>query len=153
MDSMASQITSLTNCLLIRLFGRRSIKKHQNSASLAFVRGNHQGPVNSTHKCPVTRKMLPFDDVIMRAISVDIFLLPLPTYSLWLPRIRAHSFKWLGHSIRLDSAITGRYDNTHQPGEGISFQHRCDHWGHNGPVGSHAIAIIHEMDYVADFVV
>ena len=39
--------------------------KHQNSASLAFVWGIHRGPVNSPHKWPVTRKMFPFDDVIM----------------------------------------------------------------------------------------
>ena len=36
-------------------------RKYQSSASLAFVRS----PVNSPHKRPVTRKMLPFDDVIM----------------------------------------------------------------------------------------
>ena len=40
-------------------------RKHQSSASLAFVRGNHRGPVNSPHKWPVKRKMFPFDDVIM----------------------------------------------------------------------------------------
>ena len=40
-------------------------KKHQSPASLAFVRGIHWGPVNSPHKWPVTRKMFPFDDVIM----------------------------------------------------------------------------------------
>ena len=40
-------------------------RKHQSSASLAFVRGIHRGPVNSPHKWPVTRKMFPFDDVIM----------------------------------------------------------------------------------------
>ena len=38
-------------------------RKHQSSASLAFVRGNHRSPVNSPHKGLVTRKM--FDDVIM----------------------------------------------------------------------------------------
>ena len=38
---------------------------HQSFASLAFVRGIHQWPVNSPHKGPVTRKMFPFDDVIM----------------------------------------------------------------------------------------
>ena len=37
--------------------------KHQQSASLAFVRG--MWPVNSPHKVPVTRKMFPFDDDIM----------------------------------------------------------------------------------------
>ena len=39
------------DCLLNRLFRRRS-KKHQSSASLAFVRGIHRGPVNSPHKWP-----------------------------------------------------------------------------------------------------
>ena len=40
-------------------------RKHQSSASLAFVRWIHRWPVNSPHKGPVTRKMFPFDDVIM----------------------------------------------------------------------------------------
>ena len=40
-------------------------RKHQISASLAFVRGIHRGPVNSRHKWSVTRKMFPFDDVIV----------------------------------------------------------------------------------------
>ena len=39
-------------------------RKHQIAASLAFVRGIHQWPVNSQHKEPVTWKMFPFDDVI-----------------------------------------------------------------------------------------
>ena len=38
-------------------------RKHQSSASLAFVLGIHRWPVNSPHKGPVTRKMFPFDDV------------------------------------------------------------------------------------------
>ena len=52
------------DCLLNCLFRRRS-KKHQSSASLAFVWGIHRWPVNSPQKWPVTRKMFPFDDVIM----------------------------------------------------------------------------------------
>ena len=40
-------------------------RKHQSSASLAFVGGIHRWPVNSTHKGPVTWKMFPFDDAIM----------------------------------------------------------------------------------------
>ena len=40
-------------------------RKHQSSASLAFVWGSHRGPVNFPHKWPVMRKMFPFDDVIM----------------------------------------------------------------------------------------
>ena len=51
-------------CLLNSLFGADQ-GKYQSSASLAFVWGIHRGPVNSQHKWPVTRKMFPFDDVIM----------------------------------------------------------------------------------------
>ena len=40
-------------------------RKHQSSASLAFAMGIHQWPMNSPHKGPVTRKILPFDDVDM----------------------------------------------------------------------------------------
>ena len=57
---MASQITSLT--IVQTLTDER---KQQSSASLAFVRGIHQWPMNSPHKWPVTRKMFLFDDVIM----------------------------------------------------------------------------------------
>ena len=56
------------DCLLSRLFRRRS-RKYQSSASLAFVRGIHRGPVNCPHKWPVTRKMFPFDDVIMQVTA------------------------------------------------------------------------------------
>ena len=64
MGTMASQITSLTIVYLIVHSGADQ-RKHQSSASLAFVRGIHRWPVNSPHKWPVTRKMFPFDDVIM----------------------------------------------------------------------------------------
>ena len=52
------------DCLLNRLY-RQDQRKYQSSASLAFERGNHRWAVNSPHKWPVTRKMFPFDDVIM----------------------------------------------------------------------------------------
>ena len=64
MDSIASQITSLT-IVYSAVYSGADQRKHQSSASLAFVRGIHRGPVNSPHKWPVTRKMFPFDDVIM----------------------------------------------------------------------------------------
>ena len=44
-------------------------RKHQSSASLAFVRGIQRWPVNYPHKGPVTRKMFPLDDVIMNYLS------------------------------------------------------------------------------------
>ena len=40
-------------------------RKHQSSASLAFVRGIHHWPAKSYHKGPTTRRMFPFDDVIL----------------------------------------------------------------------------------------
>ena len=64
MSAMASQLTSLTIVYSIVYSGADQIK-HQSSASLAFVRGIHRWPVNSLHKGPLTRKMFPFDDVIM----------------------------------------------------------------------------------------
>ena len=64
MTTIASQITS--SPLFTQPFIRAQIKKkHHSSASLAFVRGIHRGPGTSPHKWPVTRKMFPFDDVIM----------------------------------------------------------------------------------------
>ena len=64
MTAMASQITSLTIVYSIDYSGADQ-RKHQSPALMAFVRGIHRGPVNSPHKGPVTRKMFPFDDVIM----------------------------------------------------------------------------------------
>ena len=65
MTMLASQITSLTVVYSIVYSGVIQ-RKHQSSASLAFVREIHRGPVNFPQKWPVTRKMFPFDDVIMR---------------------------------------------------------------------------------------
>ena len=65
MSTMASLITSLTSVYSAFHPGADQ-RKHQSSASLAFVRGIHRRPVNSPHKWPVTRKMFPFDDVIMK---------------------------------------------------------------------------------------
>ena len=64
MGAIASQITSLAIVYSI-VYSDADQRKHQSSASLAFVRGIHRGPENSPHKWPVTRKMFPFDDVIM----------------------------------------------------------------------------------------
>ena len=64
MGGIASQITSLT-IVYSTVYSGADQRKHQSSASLAFVWGIHRGPVNSPHKWLVTRKMFPFDDVIM----------------------------------------------------------------------------------------
>ena len=84
MSTMASQINSLT-IVYSTVYSSADQRKHQSSASLAFVnrlfrcrskktsklgvtgflRGIYQWPVNSPHKWLVTRKLFPFDDVIM----------------------------------------------------------------------------------------
>ena len=70
MGPMASQITSLTIIYSIVYWGADQ-RKHQSSASLAFVRGIHRWPVNSPHKGSVTRKMFTFDDVIMFSMQAE----------------------------------------------------------------------------------
>ena len=57
------------DCLLNRIFKRRSKKT---SKLRVTGPGSHRGPVNSPHKMPVTRKMFPFDDVIMNAVHQKI---------------------------------------------------------------------------------
>ena len=70
MGTMASQITSLT-IVYSAVYSVADQRKHQSSVSLAFVRGIHRRPVNSLHKWPVTRKIFPFDDVIMSKFSIN----------------------------------------------------------------------------------
>ena len=83
MGAIASQITSLT-IVYSTVYSDADQRKHQSSASLSFVRGIHRGPVNSPHKWPVTRKMFPFDDVIMEFTSSYV------TESSH----QLHSYKW-----------------------------------------------------------
>ena len=75
MGAMPSKITSFT-IVYSAVNSGADQRKHQSSASLAFVRGIHRRPVNSPHKGPVTRKMFPFDDVVMYTDR--------PTSSWWL---------------------------------------------------------------------
>ena len=56
MGVMASQITSLT-IVHSTIYLEANQRKHQTSASLAFVQGIHRWPVNSPYKWPVTQKM------------------------------------------------------------------------------------------------
>ena len=71
MTAMASQITCLA-IVYSTVYSDADQRKRQSSASLAFVRGIHRGPVNSPHNWPVTRKMFPLDDAIMLVRNVDI---------------------------------------------------------------------------------
>ena len=64
MSAMTSQ-TSDVSIVYTTVCSGTDQRKYESSASLAFVRGIHHWPVNSPHKGPVTRKMFPFDNVIM----------------------------------------------------------------------------------------
>ena len=74
MSTMTTQITSLTIVYLI-VCSSLDQRRHQSSASLAVVRGIHRWPVNSPHKGPVTRKMIPYDDVIMFTNSIYLYVI------------------------------------------------------------------------------
>ena len=68
MGAMASEITSFA-ITYSTVYSGADQRKHQSCASLAFVQGIHRWPMNSLHKGPVTRKMFPFDDVIMLCLG------------------------------------------------------------------------------------
>ena len=80
MGSIVHQITRLA-IVYSAVYSGADQRKHQSSASLAFVRGIHRGPVNSPHKWPVTRVMVPFDDVIMN-IKTKLYVPPVPLCNL-----------------------------------------------------------------------
>ena len=77
MSAMACQITGVTIVYSIVCSGTDQ-RKHQSSDSLAFVREIHRWPVNSPYKGAVTRKMFPFDGVIISALRLLMtrYLLP-----------------------------------------------------------------------------
>ena len=103
MGAMASQITSLT-IVYSTVYSDADQRKNQNSVSLAFVRGIHRGPVNSPHKWPVTRKMFPFDDVIMKIVcpwKIDLFAFQLFNINL---DHRYIAFYWLYWNM-LDTGV------------------------------------------------
>ena len=96
MRAMASQITGVSIVYSIVCLCA-DLRKYQSSASLAFLGGIHRWPVNSPRKGPVTRKMFPFDDVIMVAHHV-------------VPRFKAikhggshTAFNYCGHNNQYDS--------------------------------------------------
>ena len=74
MRTMASQITSVS--VVCPAVASGSVqRKHQSSASLAIVRGIHRWPVNFPHKRSETRKLFPFEDVIMICSHTALFSL------------------------------------------------------------------------------
>ena len=78
-------------CLLNRLFRRRS-NKTSKLRGTGLCAGNSPGPVNSPHKGPVTRKMFPFDDVIMRRRLIDSPLCPKICNYTWYNEAKCKRF-------------------------------------------------------------
>ena len=56
MNAIASQTTGVSN-ICSAVCSEADQRKHQSSASLAFLRGIHRWPEDSPHKGPITRKM------------------------------------------------------------------------------------------------
>ena len=108
MGAMASQITSLT-IVYSTVHSGADQRKHQSSASLAFVRGIHRWPVTSPHKWPVAQKKFPFHDVIMSPPVTS-----LRTYSGMLFRVLTHWGR-VTHICVGNLTITGS-DNGLSPG-------------------------------------
>ena len=74
MGAMASQITSLT-IVYSNVYSDTDQRKHQSSASLAFVSGIHRWPVISPHTWPVTRKGFPFHVIMVKTlVKIPCFL-------------------------------------------------------------------------------
>ena len=124
MSAMASEITRVL-VVYSNIF-QADQRKHQSPASLAFVREIHRWPVNSPHKWPVTRKILPFDEVVM-------FL------SGYIQRLYAMSFMPLGFWSRLitrlhvfvrtlvdDVSKTRSLLWRHNERDGVSYHRRPD---------------------------
>ena len=126
MTTMESQITSLT-VVYSTVYSDADQRKHQSSASLAFLRGIHRGPVNSPHTWPVTRKMFPFDDVIM----------------LWEENISLFLSNWTGSAILALKHACVHWSIDHWSGHDdvIKWKHFPRYWPfvrgiHQWPVSS-----------------
>ena len=86
MSVMVSQINGVSIVSSAVCWGANQ-RKHQSSASLAFVRGILRWPVDFHHKGPVTRTMFSSDDVIGVCCEFNAWsLLLLP--SLWFMQNR-----------------------------------------------------------------
>ena len=105
MSAVASQII-IVSIVYSTVCSGADQRKHQSPAPLAFVRGIHRWPVNSPHKGPVTHKMFPFDDVIVRSRQmVAIFQ---TTFSNTFSPMKMHEFRltWRFHpSLFLSVAL------------------------------------------------
>ena len=71
MSAMASQIAGVS-IVYSNVCSGADQRKHQSSASLAFLGGIHRWPMNFPHEGSVMQKMFPFDDIIMKSIGEQL---------------------------------------------------------------------------------
>ena len=103
------------DCLLNRLFRRRSKKTSKLRVNGLCV-GNSPGPVNSPHKGPVTWKMFPFDDVIMRFSGWMLVIVfgngAYPTRTMWHVR-KKRSISIPKHTTNCINTLRPRQNGRH----------------------------------------
>ena len=101
------------DCLLNRLFRRRS-KRTSKLHVTGLCAGNSPWPVNSPHTWPVTRKIFPFHDVIMKLMplitgNTDVY----STTRFWLAT-KAHIYS---AQLALSDLMWIHHTNVHGYGE------------------------------------
>ena len=94
------------DCLLKRLFRRKS-KKRSKLCVTGLVRGIHRWPVNFPHKRPTTRKMFPFDDVIMHWLRIHPITWKQHQMNTFLHILRNNVVTIITHSLALSSWLSG----------------------------------------------
>ena len=108
MSAMTSHNTGVSIDYLTGCSGADQ-RKHESSAWLAFVRRIHRWAVKSPHKGPITRKMFPFDDVIMGLCIIKCMQITTHIYLDWFlyifADIRLHVYYSILHT-RLSRALS-----------------------------------------------
>ena len=119
---MSAMATEITGVLIVcsAVCSGVDQRKYQSSMTLAFMRAIHQRPVDSPHKWPVTRKMFPFDEVILTRSRI---------MSLFMDHVSSHQGKMDGtveHWTCLLSTMMDRLDG--QFVQAIHYQNRWMRW-------------------------
>ena len=129
MGEMTSQITSLT-VVYSTVYSDADQRKHQISASLAFMRGIHRWPVNSPHKWPATREMFPFDDVIIEKSALhrtEMVYFCLHAVHMIYSRGLIQSLAWINfqHDVANPVAVTKTSEKRDPLGHGDESDMLC----------------------------
>ena len=141
MGVIASLVTSLT-IVYSTVYSGADQRKHQSSASLAFVRGIHRWAENYPHEWPVTRNLFPFDDVIKntfhnsRAMERPLWVNGLKSFSILPSALSSkpcHICPWyiesLGYHITLVRAVARLFVEQMALNRHCKHTLMCQNWG------------------------